>query len=294
MFDLRYHVASLTAVFVALVIGILVGVGLSGRGFVNDAERTNLTRQIDDLRQQRDTAQLALATAGRGEKALKDLADAAYPVLVPGRLQGRRIAVLFVGPIDPGGSFAIGKAVRDAGGAVVRIRSVGVPIDAKRVQDALRRQPAFRKLAAPGRLEDIGRVLAREFAAGGKTPLWDALDELIVQEREGPSATPADAVVVTRSADPQRGATRALLAGVYSGLARSGVPAVGAEASGRSKSTIPAFALAGLSTVDSIDTSAGRLGLVLLLGGAEPGSYGVEEAAKDGIVPPIPPTPPQR
>ena len=42
MFDLRYHVASLAAVFVALVIGIFVGVGLSGKGFVNDAERANL------------------------------------------------------------------------------------------------------------------------------------------------------------------------------------------------------------------------------------------------------------
>ena len=53
MFDLRYHVASLTAVFVALVIGILVGVGLSGKGFVNDAERANLTRQIADLQRER-------------------------------------------------------------------------------------------------------------------------------------------------------------------------------------------------------------------------------------------------
>ena len=50
MFDLRYHVASLAAVFVALLVGILVGVGLSGRGFVNDAERANLNSQIADLR----------------------------------------------------------------------------------------------------------------------------------------------------------------------------------------------------------------------------------------------------
>ena len=28
MFDLRYHVASLAAVFVALIVGILIGVGL--------------------------------------------------------------------------------------------------------------------------------------------------------------------------------------------------------------------------------------------------------------------------
>ena len=49
MFDFRYHVASLAAVFIALVLGILVGVGLSGRGFVNDAERENLQSRIDDL-----------------------------------------------------------------------------------------------------------------------------------------------------------------------------------------------------------------------------------------------------
>ena len=41
------------------------------------------------------------------------------------------------------------------------------------------------------------------------------------------------------------------------GLARSGEPAVGTEASGASPSAIPAFSLAGLSTVDSVDTSAG-------------------------------------
>jgi len=39
MFDLRYHVASLAAVFVALLIGILVGVAMSGK--VDDAEKQN-------------------------------------------------------------------------------------------------------------------------------------------------------------------------------------------------------------------------------------------------------------
>ena len=181
-------------------------------------------------------------------------------MVVPGRLKGRRVAVLFVGPIDRGVSFAIGKAVRDAGGAVVRTRSIGVPIDVPAVQDALRRLPAFRRLQGADQLDDLGDALADELAAGGKTPLWDALGEVIVQEREGPAAPPADAVVVARSADPQRGATKAFLAGLYTGLARSGAPAVGTEASGTAASAIPAFSLAGLSTVDSVDTSAGRLG----------------------------------
>ena len=56
MFDLRYHVASLAAVFIALVLGILVGVGISGRGLIKESERAVLQNQIDDLRNQRDAA----------------------------------------------------------------------------------------------------------------------------------------------------------------------------------------------------------------------------------------------
>ncbi len=292
MFDLRYHVASLTAVFVALVIGILVGVGLSGKGFVNDAERANLTGQIADLRRERDAAQQSLDVASRGADALKQFADAAYPVLAPGRLKGRRVAVLFVGPVDGSVSVSLDKAVRDAGGNVLRTRSIGVPFDTKAIEQTLRRQPALRQLQGLDKLGDVGAALATELADGGKTPLWDALGQIIVQEREGPSAPPADGVVVVRSAAPQHGATSTVLAGVYTGLARLKKPAVGTEAPRSTPSAIPAFARAGLSTVDSLDTSAGRLGLVLLLGGAEPGSYGLRDAATDGVVPPIPPVAP--
>jgi hypothetical protein len=293
MFDLRYHVASLTAVFVALVIGILVGIGLSGKGFVNDAERKNLNGRIADLQHERDVARASLDTANRGARAFDDFADAAYPTVVPGRLARKRVAVLFVGPVDQGVSFAVAKGVRDAGGTVVRTRSISVPLDVPRIEDGLRGDPAFRRYLGVAHMTDLGDALAKELATGGKTPLWDALGKVIVQEREGSATPPADAVVVVRSAEPQRGLTKALLAGMYGGLARSGVPAVGTEAAGTSPSAIPAFSQAGLSTVDSVDTSAGRLGLVLLLAGGEPGSYGVGETAHDGVLPSIPPLQPQ-
>lgn len=291
MFDLRYHVASLTAVFVALVIGILVGVGLSGKGFVNDAERTNLTQKIVDLQQQRDAAQESLASAGRVRAALGTLADAAYPSVVPGRLTGKKVAVLFVGPIDRSVSYSIGKAVRDAGGTVLRTRSIGVPLDIRAVEDELRKQPAFRRFVGLQNIGDLGGTLAGELAKGGTTPLWDALDEHLVQEREGPAKPRADAVVVVRATEPQRGPTKAFLAGLYRGLARSGDPGIGTEAAGTTPSAIPAFAAGGLSTVEAIDTSAGRLTLVLLLDGAQPGSYGIRESAVDGLLPPVPPAP---
>ena len=291
MFDLRYHVASLTAVFVALVIGILVGVGLSGKGFVNDAERDNLTSQIADLQKEVDAAQESLGSADRVKEALRRFADETYPAVVPGRLEGKRVAVLFVGPINRSVAFNIRKAVEDAGGMVVRTRSIRAPLDAKAVQEILKRQPAFRRVQGVGHIGDLGGALAGELVDGDATPLWDALGETIVLERKGLTTPPVDAVIVVRTADPQRGPTKTFLAGVYAGLARSGAPAVGVESSGSNPSTVPAFALAGLSTVDSVDTSSGRLGLVLLLGGAAPGSYGIKKSAADGVLPPVAPSP---
>jgi hypothetical protein len=289
VFDLRYHVASLTAVFVALVIGILVGVGLSGKGFVNDAERANLNGRIADLQKERDAARESADAAGKGAQALQDFSDAAYPVVVPGRLKGQRVAVLFVGPVDRGVSFAIDKSVRDAGGTVVRTRSISAPIDVKAVEATLKRQQGLKKLAGSEKLGDVGSGLSEEFAAGGKTPLWDALGQVIVQEREGPATPPVDALVVVRTAGPQVGPTRRFLSGMYTGLARSGEPAVGTEVPGATPTALPAFAKAGLSTIDSIDGSMGRLGLVLLLQGAQPGHYGMGETATDGALPAIPP-----
>ena len=108
MFDFRYHVASLAAVFVALVIGILVGVGLSGRGFIDDAERRNLNTRIADLERQVVDRNGRLETVGRTQSALDDYVSKTYPMLVPGRLEGRKVVVLFVGSIDPRVSLAAG------------------------------------------------------------------------------------------------------------------------------------------------------------------------------------------
>ena len=54
MFDLRYHVASLAAVFLALIIGILVGAGLATRTDVEGSERRVLQDRIKELQQRND------------------------------------------------------------------------------------------------------------------------------------------------------------------------------------------------------------------------------------------------
>jgi hypothetical protein len=291
VFDFRYHVASLAAVFCALVIGIVVGLGLSGRGFIDEAERRNFNERIEELKQDRDLARSQLSAASRRQAAMEDYAAETYPQLVPGRLEGMRVAMLFVGSVD-GTADAVAQAVRDGGGRVTRIRAIRVPVEVSSVRDALAAVPALRRqYRSLEELDELGRDLGFELTGGGQTQLWDALNDLLVEERAGGSAAPVDAVVVARTVPPQQGPTQEFLAGLYRGVARSGTPAVGVQVAAPQDSAIPAFSRNGLSTVDSVDTAAGKLALVLLLSGSRSGDYGTDETASDGVLPPLLPLP---
>jgi len=128
MFDLRYHVASLAAVFVALVIGILVGVAMSGK--VDDAEKQALKSDVNRLEAQLNAASEGRAKVSREHTALRAFIKNAYPMLIANRLQGKRVAVLFVGPVDASVLQQIEQSVSDAGGAApMRLRALKVPID---------------------------------------------------------------------------------------------------------------------------------------------------------------------
>ena len=159
------------------------------------------------------------------------------------------------------------------------------------VESAIAERPELGGYVGDDQLGNLGRDLGRELVAGGETPLWDALEGEIVEERIGDMSEPVDGVVVMRTAEPQSGESARFLAGLYQGLGSAGVPAVGAEPSRVEQSAIPAFQRHRLSTVDGVDTELGQLALVLLLAGADPGDYGVRDTAHNGILPPIEPLP---
>ncbi|HEX4929522.1 MAG TPA: copper transporter [Gaiellaceae bacterium] len=293
MFDLRYHVASLAAVFLMLVVGILIGVGISGRGFVDDAERNRFNDKIAGLEEQVDAADATAADFERRQRAAQDFVASAYPVLVEKRLDGKRIGVLVLGSVDPSLGF-VDRAVVDAGGQLARMRAVTIPLRLDAVEAKVEAQPELGGYVGDGELGNVGRDLGRELVTGGETPLWDALAGEIVEERldRGERDAPLDGVVVIRTAEPQAGLTSRFLAGLYEGLGSTGVPVVGVEPTRVDQSAIPVFQRHHLSTVDGIDEELGQLALVLVLGDTQAaGDYGIRDTAEDGILPPIEPLP---
>src|SRR5437879_11816488 len=96
MFDFRYHVASLAAIFFALVIGILVGVALASHGLGN-TERKRLEEDFRRADSQADVLRTQVATLMSENAADRAFGEGTYKRAMANRLTGKNVAVQFAG-----------------------------------------------------------------------------------------------------------------------------------------------------------------------------------------------------
>ena len=289
MFDFRYHVVSLAAVFFALVLGILIGVGISGRGFVEEAERDRLNQVIDELRAERDTAREendGLRTTGG---AAASFVQEAYPLVMSGRLSGRTIAVVSVGPIPQALDRSIRRALTDAGGVLLRRVVLRVPNEVETLESALER---FQELSGDelgyGR---FGTTIGAELV-NGESELLASMTPVLVVERTGTADERADGVIFVAPPPPRLESDRGeFVRGLYGGVAGS-TTGVAVEELAVRPSAVVELATFGFATVDNADTPLGRVAIVAaLLGGvaSEGSRYGVKAAATEGPLPSLEP-----
>lgn len=303
MFTWRYHVASLAAVFLALTVGILLGVAVSGK--VSDATEALNANERDRLRQELQQAQDRADLSDRRRASSESLIEAAYPALMDGRLEGMRFAILFLGPVQGDVRATLERTLADAGsGRPGRLIALDTPIDVQELDEVLTGDETLATYVEEGDdFTELGEALGRELIERGESPLWGALSAQLVEERSGTSSLAVDGAVVIRSwrAPPsdnveeaeQTRATMTLVDGLVEGIKSGGFPVVGVEtvAALGEETQIDLYRQQGISSVDNVDTLAGRLALALLLAGGPPGHYGLKDSATDGVTPPIEPLP---
>ena len=111
MMDLRYHLASLMSVFLALAVGIVVGVSLGSSerqaATIQSLQRDVAAIRAEDSRLKELNAELRRLLATR-----EDIAEELLPLAIRGRLTGNRIAFTRIG----GGAFRIGVMNASGGG----------------------------------------------------------------------------------------------------------------------------------------------------------------------------------
>ena len=273
-YSARYHAASLAAVFLALAVGILIGAGL-GDNFADTEEnlRGSLEDDIEEARSDADELQTDLDR----ERAFT---SRAYPALVGDTLAGRRIGVLAFGDLPSSIAGDVEEALDPTGGELSEVAVVRIPPDVEGLADEL--GPKFRGLEKdPARLGDLANRLGREFVSGQGNLIANVRNTLF--ERSSGEGGKLNGVVLVRGAsgvpDPdEEDGTAELEAGMVRGVTESGVNAVGVERSDTEESSVPFFASLDMTTVDSVDLTSGKVGMVFALLGAD-GNFGIKSTA---------------
>lgn len=283
MFDFRYHALSLAAVFVALVVGLLLGVAVGDQGLVSSAEndlRRDLRADVSEAREESARLREEIDRRRRYE-------DATYAPLVDGRLSGRRVTLLFLDDRSEAIFQHVREAIAPAGGNLTFSATVRLPLDVDGIAEAAA-GTQYERLAEDGDLlGDLGRRVGIQLARGGR--LIRQLRDPLLASSSG-ELEPAEAVVVVRTPgeridDPeQRRQADALVKGMLDGLRRARVPVVGVEETTTDPSQIPWYSDRGVASVDNVDDVAGRASLVYALAGSADGAYGVKET-RDALIP---------
>jgi hypothetical protein len=280
-YSARYHAASLAAVFLALVVGILIGVGFGSdivTGTADDIEQS-LQGDLEDRAAEIDALQDQLQTE-------RDFDQAVFPAIVGGRLRGQRVALVALGGLDPGIANSVENAIEPAGGDLTEVAVVREPPDLDALSSTVDGREA--RAVARGGEEDLRRFAqraGRTLVFGG--PGFDDLRGTLLSRFSGKPGD-VDAVVIARSRpqdlDPdQESATDQLEQGLVEGL-DSVSTSVGAERTDTDPSSIGFFDDRGIPSVDSVDLASGRVALVYTLDGTATGSFGVKDTA-DGLLP---------
>lgn len=265
MFNLRYHVVSLVAVFLALAVGLLLGSVVQERGVIDKQK----TRVLDSLRKDFEE----IRADNDKMRGAEDFANDSAAALIAGRLEGKRVVVIAnAGRVD--GLEGIRETVERAGAAaaVATFRHEG---------GGLVETMSEASITTTGGGEDIGAaadLLAFEWTTPGAREFTDALVSRGELFLEGlPPASGVDAVVIMAS---WNGKADADLLRVAEALQRRRAVAVGVQTSARPTGVARAASDAGLSAVDHMGTPQGRTALVWLLSGKARGYFGTGPGAE--------------
>lgn len=117
--DIKYHVVSLVAVFLALGVGIIVGSNsnLIGTNTMIDRQNAIISRLEENYKEMRQEMKETKAFLGETSEYVRTLETKTLPVLLEGKLEGFRFGVVNVGtfPPDIRPTDAVVEALKGAG-----------------------------------------------------------------------------------------------------------------------------------------------------------------------------------
>jgi copper transport outer membrane protein MctB len=277
VFSYRYHAMSLGAVFLALGIGVLLGVALGENGIVSGASKDLEKSLRGDLNSARSrNADL------RRELAIRDDYERqTYDPLVKDLLSGWRVGIVAMGKLPGSYSSDITGAIEPAGATVDSVSVVNAPLPIGRLASEMKGTRLERLDRSQDQLERFGKRLGRQLVNGGSLP--DRLRHDLFSSSRG-EYRGLDGIVYVRDREGLEGedkqAQDRFESGLLSGFQEAKAGLVGVEKTGTDPSQVGFLSGHQVASVDDLDLTPGRTAVVWVFAGGAAGKYGVKGSAE--------------
>jgi len=274
--DFRYHLASLAAVFGALIIGVLLGVAMR--------EGPAITKQIS-----------ALSTEYESSKALRNI-DArsdefnskTQGLMIHNRLVGRTIALIANPLPNAGEQLTAIRTTLEAAGAIVNTTIVLTPalqqLTPVRLAELHKAMGDTSTQPPVSPRELLGRM-GHALGVTGTTMFTTLKDNKLIKVTGDPTL-PLSAIVYIGGAAENESFLTDLDLPLLRACNESGIPLVATEPFDVGVSKISDYQKEASLTIDNIDRAAGRITLVLALSKNLSGHFGYKDSA-DTTVPDV-------
>jgi hypothetical protein len=270
--DFRYHALSLVAVFLALGIGIVLGVTI-GDELLSQTDKRLRQALRDDVVQARDEARRQQELGRLRDEVIADVA----PAVARGRLRRRRIALVTLGEAPGEVVDGVEQALDLGGGRLHSQTTFDAPGELDDLASALGRTVP---VSTPDQAERLGRGLARALLRGRRR--LRRLRAELPRRFDGAYAGRIDRIVLYRAPPPDSSSDAAALRESFEqGLTDAlRPPVVGVELMGTDPSQVGFYDDHAVASVDDLDLAAGRLALVLVLAERAKGRFGFKDSAE--------------
>lgn len=281
--NLKYYVITIVAIFLAIGIGIFIGIMLDGQELIVEQQQqlvSQLESKFGDFKAKQDEQQqrIDFLNAER-EKNLRFM-DTAYPEMAANTLKG--LDVLILETSEDYAYSGISDPFKLAG--VQSVTNILIK-DSFFLADDVTAQEVSATLQLKGSSkEEIQKQLIRSFTnalvKGDNIHLLEYLNEQKMIEYPEGVPFPVDHIVIAGgSSTDEKGILNSLEVPMINIIKASNIPVMAVEKLNVAFSNIPDYKKLRISTVDNVDTIIGKISMLMVVSGQE-GHFGEKETAE--------------
>lgn len=285
MIDFKFHIFSLVAIFLALGIGIVVGITLVGDDSLVQEQKVIIDRLEKDFKMLRDESretQKEIAAFKSSNNIYQEFAQTVLPALVKGRLARKNIAIINTNHYASTDNLE--NNLRLAGANVVSLTKVNTNFDF--TSEKMRSLLATNLGITPKKnvnefIAAIAEYVGQGILFGFQPEKLTFLKEMNLIQFTGSTWNTLDCVVILGGRHVRNDNLVKLIdLSLISLFLENGVNVAATEQSGVPYSSMTLYQTKDIITVDNIETPIGQIALIYALEGI-PGHYGIKSTANN-------------